>query len=203
MKFSNLEAKTTAYFLLYPPITTAKISNYLTHCINFGKKYQTCPYQAHITLNPGSLQDKNDVFQSVGHPFQLPEKANSCLRRIRLFLAKSSLEPDLVVRIIFSILPQKGSFTLATDRRTGSSATPTLTFSCSLSCMTEPPIRCCSACCRRRGLLTRRNASLCWNANSACSGQKASTACYQAGSWWVKDSKMAQRQSHTIPHMHL
>lgn len=59
---------------------------------------------------------KTVYFSLLATCFDSPAKAESCLRRIQRFFAKHTLEPDLIARLIFSILPQKGPFTLAIDR---------------------------------------------------------------------------------------
>ncbi len=55
-------------------------------------------------------------FSKLSKAFDVSADANSSLRRIQRFMAKFSLNPDLIARLIFTLLPEKERFTLSIDR---------------------------------------------------------------------------------------
>lgn len=55
-------------------------------------------------------------FEKLATAFEDNSKTGSSLRRIQRFIAKYSLDTDLVARLIFSLLPDKPPYRLALDR---------------------------------------------------------------------------------------
>lgn len=59
---------------------------------------------------------KTVCFSMLATAFDSPAKADSCLRRIQRFFSEHDLNPDLIARVIFRLLPMQRPFTLAIDR---------------------------------------------------------------------------------------
>jgi Transposase DDE domain len=55
-------------------------------------------------------------FSKLSKAFDTSADADSSLRRIQRFMAKFSLDSDLIARLIFSLLPEKENLTLSIDR---------------------------------------------------------------------------------------
>ncbi len=55
-------------------------------------------------------------FEKLANAFDSNSKASSSLRRIQRFISGFTLESDLLAKLIFSLLPHKGKYTLCIDR---------------------------------------------------------------------------------------
>lgn len=55
-------------------------------------------------------------FEKLANAFDSDSKASSSLRRIQRFISRFTLESDLIAKLIFSLLPHKGKYTLSIDR---------------------------------------------------------------------------------------
>jgi transposase len=55
-------------------------------------------------------------FEKLANAFDSNSKASSSLRRIQRFISGFTLESDLIAKLIFSLLPHQGKYTLSIDR---------------------------------------------------------------------------------------
>ena len=55
-------------------------------------------------------------FEKLANAFDTKTKSDSSLRRIQRFIAQFPLDSDLIARLIFSLLPEKGNLKLSIDR---------------------------------------------------------------------------------------
>ncbi len=55
-------------------------------------------------------------FEKLANGFDSSSKATSSLRRIQRFISGFTLESDLIAKLIFGLLPEKGKYTLTIDR---------------------------------------------------------------------------------------
>ena len=55
-------------------------------------------------------------FSKLANAFDTPAESASSLRRIQRFIAKFNLNPKIIARLIFSLLPEKENLTLSIDR---------------------------------------------------------------------------------------
>jgi len=55
-------------------------------------------------------------FEKLANAFDSNSKASSSLRRIQRFISGFTLESDLIAKLIFSLLPHEGKYTLSIDR---------------------------------------------------------------------------------------
>lgn len=55
-------------------------------------------------------------FEKLANAFDSGSKATSSLRRVQRFVSGFTLESDLIAKLIFGLLPEKGKYTLTIDR---------------------------------------------------------------------------------------
>ena len=55
-------------------------------------------------------------FEKIANAFDSGSKAASSLRRVQRFVSGFTLESDLIAKLIFGLLPEKGKYTLTIDR---------------------------------------------------------------------------------------
>ncbi len=55
-------------------------------------------------------------FEKLANAFDSGSKATSSLRRVQRFISGFTLESDLIAKLIFGLLPEKGKYTLTIDR---------------------------------------------------------------------------------------